>query len=346
MKTDKIKVDALKFQKQLKEILNKKLEQAKKNINESEYFIDDEEDPDNKPDEGPEKVEDGLDFTTVSDEDDQTAEEHKIVLEVQSKAEELDAEILGYQHGVFHIEFDSKDSANSFKDFIEEYDPVDTFEFKTLDESSEESGEGDETEDGNDFRFWVYLDPKKVSFDYFDIIHGDSDEDSETHEEHEASETPEEEAAEHESDDEDKTNLRKESFKKFLGKKHLIEEHDTEEDKSEEMETETPDEDVEEKESEDEVKPKKVKSKKHPKTRIKTTCKPGYKYNHETGACEEVKDDELKEVRKKVRKHLAKKHSENKPEAPVKTSDDQMNDDMDAESEVSEKPSKADKFED
>lgn len=345
MKTEKIKVDALKFQKQLSEKLKQKLEQAKKNINESDYFIDDEENPDDKDasDEGPEKVDDGLNFNTVSDEDDQTPEEHKVVVEVQSKAEELGAELLGYQHGVFHIEFDSKDSANSFKDFIEEYDPVDTFEFKTLDESSEESGDGDEENDANDFRFWVYLDPKKVSFDYFDMMYEDDEDEKQSEESSDEPEMPEQD------EESDEVNLRKESFKRYLNKKGLYENEVSEQTHEEHEASETPEEEAAEHEDEPKVETK-TKSKKHPKKRIKTSCKPGYKYNHETGACEEVKDDELKSVRKKVRKHLAKKHSENKvdskPEVLEKTADVEPDVNVDQDSEVSTKASKADKFED
>lgn len=286
------KINAIEFQKKFKQKLNQKIKEKIKSLTEEvsetdtdEMFIDDEK-TDEYDEESPETDEDSPEPEEIDPEDedlglDRTSEENKVVIEIQKKASEAGVDISGYMHGVLQLDFDAKDEVDKFMDFIEDYDKIEAFELKSCDEDGNESEEND---DCAFYRFWVYLKPELVSYDYFDEIHGE-DESDETEEE---SEEDEEESDETEEESEDTLD------------------DETVEDSEEEEES---DEDEDKKVVESYITEMKrlIKVNYRGAKRVKMKCAPGYKYNRKFHVCEKISGSLLSSMRKGVKKTLIKK---------------------------------------
>jgi hypothetical protein len=277
-------VDALEFQKRFKRLLEKKLKQAKKHIKEedtSKYFVDDEENTDEgESSDASDQTEnpdlDEEDEEDESDEDGKT-EEHNTILEIESKALEFGADVVAYQYGVLQIEFNEKEESEKFAPFIEEYEKIESFEFVAHSEDYTEVEE--DSEDIAFYTYWIYLKPEVVSFDYYDELYAQDDDD----EEDDIEDEQEDESSEPESTET----------------------------------TEEPDEEPDEDEEDDETKLKqesyisevtrRVRVNYRGIKKIKMTCGPGYKYNHKTMACEKIQGKALAVMRVGIRKALASK---------------------------------------
>lgn len=280
MINEKLKIDPIKFQKDLKQKLESKIKSIKLNEEATdELFIDDEElSNDSKEQSDDESEKETQDV-------DESSEEQKTVSEIMKAANESGVDVSGYEFGVVHLDFDEKSEAEKFTDFIENYDNIESFEMKSCNEDGEEME--DDSEDCAFYRFWIYLKPEIVSYDYFDHMHDESEDESDE---------MESEEAEDESDEEEQTEDESEE---------KSEETESSDNESEEMNSEEDEKKL--KESYIQEMERKIKVNYRGKKRVKMQCSPGYKYNHDAKVCEKITGDQLITMRKAVRKSLLTK---------------------------------------